>query len=255
MTLGEKISILRKENNYTQEQLAGLLNVSRQSISKWESDISYPETDKIIKLSKLFNCSLDYLLKDDVNVRNSETKEKVVNISFKPFNYERKSKKTIRGIPLWHITLGSRKTAKGIIAIGIKAKGIVSMGLISMGIISFGLLPLGVIGIGVLSLGLLSIGSVAFGVVAIGAISVGIISIGALAIGEFSVGALAIGKYVAIGDEANALIAIGQSKATGSIYEKVGELTSSERKEVIKLMKDNIPNYFNWAKEFIKFFL
>ena len=54
MTLGEKLSKLRKEYNYTQEQLADILGVSRQSISKWESDIAYPETDKLIKMGKLF---------------------------------------------------------------------------------------------------------------------------------------------------------------------------------------------------------
>lgn len=43
MTLGDKISKLRKENNYTQEQLADILGVSRQAISKWESDLTYPE--------------------------------------------------------------------------------------------------------------------------------------------------------------------------------------------------------------------
>ena len=47
MTLGEKLSKLRKEYNYTQEQLADILGVSRQSISKWESDIAYPETDMV----------------------------------------------------------------------------------------------------------------------------------------------------------------------------------------------------------------
>ena len=50
MTLGEKIAKQRKENNYTQEQLADLLGVSRQSVSKWESDLAYPETDKLIRL-------------------------------------------------------------------------------------------------------------------------------------------------------------------------------------------------------------
>lgn len=66
MTLGEKLSKLRKEYNYTQEQLADILGVSRQSISKWESDIAYPETDKLIKMGKLFECSMDYLLKEEV---------------------------------------------------------------------------------------------------------------------------------------------------------------------------------------------
>mgnify|MGYP003443729085 CR=1 FL=1 len=62
MTTGEKISKERKLLNYTQEQLAVLLGVSRQSVSKWESDIAYPETDKLVKMGKLFDCSLDYLL-------------------------------------------------------------------------------------------------------------------------------------------------------------------------------------------------
>ena len=64
MSFGEKLSKLRKENNYTQEQLADVLNVSRQSVSKWESDLAYPETEKLIKISELFNSSLDYLMKD-----------------------------------------------------------------------------------------------------------------------------------------------------------------------------------------------
>ena len=49
MTLGDKISKLRKDNHYTQEQLAGILGVSRQSVSKWESNLAYPETDKLLR--------------------------------------------------------------------------------------------------------------------------------------------------------------------------------------------------------------
>lgn len=70
MTLGEKITKQRKELNYTQEQLADILKVSRQSISKWESDIAYPETDKLIQLGKLFDCSMDYLLKEEITEKN-----------------------------------------------------------------------------------------------------------------------------------------------------------------------------------------
>ena len=65
MTTGEKLAMYRKQNNYTQEQLAELLGVSRQAISKWESNTAYPETEKLIKLSKLYECSLDYLLKEE----------------------------------------------------------------------------------------------------------------------------------------------------------------------------------------------
>ena len=64
MALGDKLSKLRKENNYTQEQLAGMLEVSRQAISKWENGTAYTETDKLLKISEIFGCSLDYLLKD-----------------------------------------------------------------------------------------------------------------------------------------------------------------------------------------------
>lgn len=85
MTLGEKIVKQRKELNYTQEQLADILGVSRQSISKWESDVAYPETDKLIELGKLFDCSMDYLLKEEVTeksgVQTSGFTEKVKEIS------------------------------------------------------------------------------------------------------------------------------------------------------------------------------
>lgn len=66
MILAEKITMLRKQNGYSQEEVAERLNVSRQAVSKWESGNTIPDLDKIIKLSELFNVSTDYLLKDDV---------------------------------------------------------------------------------------------------------------------------------------------------------------------------------------------
>ncbi len=66
MTVGEKITKLRKEQNLTQEQFAEILKVSRQSVSKWERNDAYPETEKLIRIGKIFNCSLDYLLKDEL---------------------------------------------------------------------------------------------------------------------------------------------------------------------------------------------
>ena len=67
MTTGEKLQSLRKQNNYTQEELAEIMNVSRQSISKWESDVAFPETEKLIFLSKLYDCSIDYLLNAQID--------------------------------------------------------------------------------------------------------------------------------------------------------------------------------------------
>lgn len=64
MILAEKIMSLRKKAGWSQEELAEQLEVSRQSVSKWESAISIPDIEKIIKMSQIFNVSTDYLLKD-----------------------------------------------------------------------------------------------------------------------------------------------------------------------------------------------
>ncbi len=66
MILADKIIYLRKNSNWSQEELAQQLNVSRQSVSKWESGLSIPDLDKIIKLSQLFGVTTDYLIKDDI---------------------------------------------------------------------------------------------------------------------------------------------------------------------------------------------
>ena len=92
MTLGEKIAKHRKELNYTQEQLADILGVSRQSISKWESDIAYPETEKLIELGKLFDCSMDYLLKEEVIEKGDVQTSILTEISRKVVNLKNKDK-------------------------------------------------------------------------------------------------------------------------------------------------------------------
>lgn len=66
MTLEEKITLLRKQNGWSQEELADRLDISRQSVSKWESGASMPELDKIIRLSEIFGVSTDYLLKNEL---------------------------------------------------------------------------------------------------------------------------------------------------------------------------------------------
>ena len=107
MTIGEKISRLRKETNYTQEQLADILGVSRQAISKWESNVTYPETDKLIRLSKLFNCSLDYLLKESEE-SNRENPSQEESLSFRKRLRERKVKKQFGECPCG-ISAGTQK--------------------------------------------------------------------------------------------------------------------------------------------------
>lgn len=66
MSFGENLQYLRKKNNITQEQLAEQLGVSRQSVSKWESDGSYPEMDKLLQLCEMFSCNMDALMRGNV---------------------------------------------------------------------------------------------------------------------------------------------------------------------------------------------
>ena len=73
MNFSEKLLTLRKANNLTQEQLAEKLDVSRQSISKWESGQATPDLEKIVVISAIFDVTTDYLLKsseiDDLSVK------------------------------------------------------------------------------------------------------------------------------------------------------------------------------------------
>lgn len=73
MTLADKITNLRKKMGWSQEQLAERLDISRQSVSKWESGASVPELDKIIKMSDLFAVTTDYLLKEEMNEKSGES--------------------------------------------------------------------------------------------------------------------------------------------------------------------------------------
>jgi transcriptional regulator with XRE-family HTH domain len=68
MIFADKIIDLRKKNGWSQEELAEKLDVSRQSISKWESAQSIPDMAKILRLSELFGVSTDYLLKDELEI-------------------------------------------------------------------------------------------------------------------------------------------------------------------------------------------
>lgn len=79
MSFAENLKKVRKEKNITQEQLADLLDVSRQAISKWESGYGYPETEKLVLISKKLEVSLDYLLLDeDIADKEKATEQKKI---------------------------------------------------------------------------------------------------------------------------------------------------------------------------------
>ena len=62
MSMGARLAQERRKQNLTQEQLAEKLGVTRQAVSRWESDTAYPETDKIVRMAAIFSVSCDYLL-------------------------------------------------------------------------------------------------------------------------------------------------------------------------------------------------
>lgn len=66
MTFSEKLQLLRRQHGISQEELAERLEVSRQAVSKWENGTSAPDSGKVVKLSKLFSVSTDYLLLDEL---------------------------------------------------------------------------------------------------------------------------------------------------------------------------------------------
>lgn len=71
MSFGQNIQFLRKmHKGMTQEELAEKMGVSRQTVSKWELDATYPEMDKVVELCKLFSCSMDKLVREDISMIN-----------------------------------------------------------------------------------------------------------------------------------------------------------------------------------------
>lgn len=86
MNIGQRITTLRKEKNISQTELAGLLNVSRQAVSKWEQGLSSPDTTKLIQLAEVLGTEVEYLATGThpepgsvvLNVVETKVEEKVV---------------------------------------------------------------------------------------------------------------------------------------------------------------------------------
>lgn len=78
MNFAEKLLHLRTQYGYSQEALAEKLGVSRQAISKWELGTTLPETEKVIAISEFFDVSIDYLLKSNAPLSNSESLDRIV---------------------------------------------------------------------------------------------------------------------------------------------------------------------------------
>lgn len=79
MNFGEKIFKLRKEKGFSQEALAEKLGTTRQAVSKWENNQGFPETEKLLLLSNIFEVSTDFLLKEEKSIKDSNEKGYYVN--------------------------------------------------------------------------------------------------------------------------------------------------------------------------------
>ena len=90
MKFGENLKIIRKNKKMSQEQLAEKVNVSRQSVSKWENGEAYPEMNNILELCKIFNCKINDLIHNDMSDISSLDEEIIMNVV--KFN-EQKQKK------------------------------------------------------------------------------------------------------------------------------------------------------------------
>ena len=80
MKFGENLRQIRKSKKMSQEQLAEKVNVTRQSVSKWENGESYPEMNNILELCKIFNCKLNNLVHTDMTDISSLDEEIVMNV-------------------------------------------------------------------------------------------------------------------------------------------------------------------------------
>lgn len=255
MTTGQKILQCRKQKGLTQSQLAELLGVTRQAVSRWESDSVFPETENLVEMGRFFNVTVDYLLNYEndgkVPPGTDHRKSDLSDIFKSGVYFEYRSKRTLFGLPLVHVNIGLGRTAKGIIAVGLVAKGIISVGLLGFGVIAFGLFSLGVFAFGTLALGLFSAGAICLGIViAAGAISLGMFSLGALSAGLYATGAAAYGYFVAIGDSAVGFVAIGGHYAKGTYSAVADELHSF--KDIIYGGFNELPAAFalfnDWSK-------
>ena len=259
MTTGEKIAEERKKLGFTQQQFAEKLGVTRQAVSRWESDFAFPETDTLIKMSELFGCSIDYLIKYNGDkaqpeAESSERKEEGNGTKTWGFNFsfsgglpyfEYKSKTKLFGLPLVHVNLGLGRVAKGVFAFGLVSVGIVSFGLVSLGVLAWGMIALGLASLGAISVGVFAaLGGVAISaMIAFGGLAVGCFSFGGCAVGLFSFGGYSSGAYVAVGDHAVGGITFGQSYSAGSVISVYKETFAQQKDEAFALM-DEIPAFW-----------
>lgn len=254
MTFNDKLTELRKAKGWSQEQLGETVNVSRQTVSKWELGLTTPEMEKLIELSDIFGITIDELVgKTDPtkNVSENQCRENSHRaFRLSRFNYEYKSKTRIGSLPLVHINTSGK--AKGIVAIGAVAKGIVSLGLVSLGLFGWGFISIGLLAIGGIALGGAALGGLAVGLLAIGGLALGFFALGGLAVGIYSVGGCAVAYKIALGGYASAHIAIGDITSGEFCFKTASDsmrLISADVSELRDTIMRELPDTLKFIRE------
>lgn len=248
MTLGEKIYSLRVKNGLSQEAFGEKLGVSRQSVSKWETDQSVPELDKIVMISELFTVTTDYLLKESVaEPASGQWKGTTAAGGTGQWNG---ASTAAEGAGQWNGTpraaegSGQWKKASGAEqasdvwgessyteqdAYECRGRAVVKRGfsyeykskrswrgmpLVHVNI-GFGRSAKGVIAIGLAAKGIVAIGLAGLGVITLAPVgiglllSAGIVAIGGIALGDFAIGVVAMGAFC-VGIFSMGALAVGQ---------------------------------------------
>ena len=206
---------LRKKAGLSQEELAGLLGVTRQAVQKWEAGTSRPDMDNLAALARYFDVTLDWLVTGREAAKEQAEVERVVvekHYHYETWHYEYKSRRTLWGLPLVHVNLSGRGLtwARGIVAIGNVATGLVAVGCFAAGLLSIGAICLGLLVIAGFALGLVSIGCISVGALAFGGVALGYLVVGGSCFGVYAVGGAAGATDIAIGASAAAdLLAVG----------------------------------------------
>ena len=176
MAFSENLIRERRARSLSQEKLAELVGVSRQTVSQWENGYTEPDLTRLRRLAELFDLSLDELVEGPRPAKEEAASapeepagpwrwESLPHSGVRTLAFEYRSRRTLFGLPLVHIHLGrGRSVATGILAIGNVARGAVAIGSVSAGLIAVGGVSAGL---------LFSLGGLAVGFLALGGLAVG----------------------------------------------------------------------------------
>ncbi len=248
MTLGEKIYSLRVKNGLSQEAFGEKLGVSRQSVSKWETDQSVPELDKIVMISELFMVTTDYLLKESVaepafgqwkastategsgqrsgtsTAAEGSGQQNGASTASGGSGQWKKASGAEQDSDLWGETSDTEQDAyerrgRAVVKRGFSyeyksKRSWRGMPLVHINI-GFGRSAKGVIAIGLAAKGIVAIGLAGLGVITLAPVgiglllSAGIVAIGGIALGDFAIGVVSIGAFC-VGIFSMGALAVGQ---------------------------------------------